>query len=75
MSNPICETCRWWKEMDLRRLIAIPLHFRAGECHRRAPVVGCPDWPRTEPAQWCGDHAPVPSVAGSKVETCKEDGK
>lgn len=62
MSNPTCETCRWW--LNLPDFILIegepPTDFY-GECRRLPPVgsvIG--DFPLTQIEMWCGEHSPKP---------------
>lgn len=47
MTQPTCETCRFWKfwyDND---------GLRIGICRRHAPATG---WPKTWCDHWCGEH-------------------
>ena len=55
MSNPTCETCRWYHD--------------DGHCRRYPPTVVVSDpaikqfWPEVELFHWCGEHTPrVPDL-------------
>ena len=52
-----CASCFFW--------VADP-HGGYGECRRDGPHMGAngyAEWPRTRPADWCGEHAQVISEA------------
>jgi hypothetical protein len=64
MSEPKCETCRWWKLVEL---CALP----EGECRRNTPMMQgqiAPHgnsvfqnpagavWPQCNRSDWCGQH-------------------
>lgn len=64
MSERTCETCRWWAE-EKERGDEPTVH----QCRRYAPRPGSwqengstdpgwAEWPRTLPADWCGEHQP-----------------
>lgn len=62
MSNPTCETCRWWEEFA-------PDGDPLGSCHRNAPAPAMgqdaesdPEafWPVTQGHDFCGEHASKP---------------
>lgn len=60
MSNPTCETCRWW--LNLPGFIVhdnSPPVDNYGEC-RRLPPVGTylGNFTLTESDLWCGEHSP-----------------
>jgi hypothetical protein len=69
MSEPKCETCRWWKRYPRSAVDTSEGHY--GDCKRRAPCVmtyhpgGYTDtvdhetrWATTEAQDFCGEHAP-----------------
>ena len=67
MSNPVCESCRWWCEQDNQ-----PGY---GACKRYAPAVLCigdigkTAYPGTASDDFCGDWAAWPKVEPSDTPT------
>lgn len=69
MTQPTCETCRWWKPNEGSEYAddnGAPL---MGDCRRRAPALwsfestrsyltGEPIWPVVDNVDWCGEHQP-----------------
>ncbi len=53
MSNETCETCKFWQEIENRKV---------GDCRKYSPKkvptkTGSPSqWPMTSPTSWCGEY-------------------
>lgn len=61
MSDPVCETCRWWAADTAEE----------GCCRRHAPIAASgavQPWPVTVLNDWCGDwvEGPPPLTGGKE---------
>ena len=62
MTQPTCETCRWWDRFDLRSMQDVG-YCRIGPPNNYTSLVEAVKqrdglWPMVNADDWCGEHRP-----------------